>query len=221
MFDGAVRPSRTMTVSTPRSAGPTRSAKRPCRRSMSRVSGIRKIPWGSWQIYFKTANRTTPIISTQIVAGPWNARGAGKARPTWWRTARIPLGAPTAATQFREQNPDAVLPLLAAPARRKRPDFERDGCSSPAPTYGKVTYAAWPPAEAQSPTSAVSPCRWLAFDFTAPGGRREACRDYISDPAQSRPVPSAARYRATYPQPRMALVGIRGPALRRSTDPMC
>ena len=146
-------------------------------------------PWGTWQIYARQ-KQNDPNNLAQIVAGPWNHGGwQGKGDTL----GRIPIGVESG-TQFKDQ---IQAPFFAYWLHGKgpRPDFTAKMFESGSNVW--KTYKAWPPAGATSTELYLHADGSLSF--TAPKSG-EACRDYVSDPAN--PVPFRARpMSATYKSP--------------------
>jgi putative CocE/NonD family hydrolase len=146
-------------------------------------------PWGSWQIYFKQA-ANDPDHLTSMVAGPW-------AHGYWRRPADnlgpIPYGVQSG-QQFQEQ---IEAPFFAywLHGKGKRPDAGVKSFQSGSWTWHD--YKSWPVAGTK-PTDLFLHADG-SLSFTAPAAG-EACRDYVSDPAN--PVPFRQRPMAgTYLSP--------------------
>jgi putative CocE/NonD family hydrolase len=145
-------------------------------------------PWGSWQIYAKQ-QANDPDHLAQMVAGPW-AHGTWQGKMD--TLGNIPLGRDTGA-EFRDQ--------IQAPFFRywlhgtgERPAFEAKMLQSGSNLW--KTYRHWPPSGA-TPTDLFLHADG-SLSFTAPA-KAEACRDYVSDPAN--PVPFRERpISPTYPR---------------------
>lgn len=137
-------------------------------------------PWGSWQIYAKQ-KQNDPDHLAQIVSGPWR-HGGWQGKGDF--LGPIPLGTDSG-TQFQTQ---IQAPFFAYWLHGKgaRPDFTAKMFESGSNVW--KTYESWPP-KGTKPTEL-----YLHDDgslsFTAPGAG-EACRDYVSDPAN--PVPFRKR----------------------------
>ena len=137
-------------------------------------------PWGSWQIYAKQ-KQNDPDHLAQIVSGPWRHGGwQGKAD----FLGPIPLGTESG-TQFQTQ---IQAPFFAYWLHGKgpRPDFTAKMFESGSNVW--KTYESWPPKGAQPTALYLHDDGSLSF--TAPRAG-EACRDYVSDPAN--PVPFRKR----------------------------
>ena len=139
-------------------------------------------PWGSWRIYERQA-ANDPNHLAQMVAGPWN-HGGWQGTGDHVANGTIPIGTDSG-VEFREQ--------IQAPFFRywlhgtgPRPDWRVKMFQSGSNRWR--TYAAWPPAGA-TPTALYLRADG-SLSFTAPAAD-EACRDYVSDPAN--PVPFRAR----------------------------
>jgi putative CocE/NonD family hydrolase len=147
-------------------------------------------PWGSWQIYFKQ-RQNDPDHLASMVAGPW-AHGWWS-RPGTSALGRVPYGVDSA-TSFLDQ---VQAPFFAywLHAKGARPDAEVRSFQSG--SWAWKSYAAWPPANAASTSLYLRADGSLSFDAPAAG---EACRDFLSDPAN--PVPFRPRpISPTYPGP--------------------
>ena len=146
-------------------------------------------PWGSWQIYDKQ-RRDDPNHLALMVAGPW--RHGGWQGPAD-KLGRIPLGVESG-TEFQNQ--------IQAPFFRywlhgqgPRPAFAAKMFQSGSNRW--KTYAAWPPTGAKPTDLFLHADGSLSFKAAASS---EACRDYVSDPAN--PVPFRQRpMTATYKSP--------------------
>ena len=137
-------------------------------------------PSGSWQIYFKQAQNDPDHLAT-MVAGPW-AHG-------WWQRPTdalgpIPYGVPSG-TQFQEQ---IQAPFFAywLHGTGAKPTTGVKSFQSGSWTW--KSYKAWPAASAKPTDLYLHADGSLSFSAPAVG---EACRDYVSDPAN--PVPFRAR----------------------------
>ena len=146
-------------------------------------------PWGSWQIYARQ-KRDDPDHLAQIVAGPWWHGGwQGKGD----MLGRIPIGTESG-TQFQQQ---IQAPFFAYWLHDKgpRPDFTARMFQSGSNVW--KSYKAWPPTGTQRTSLYLHADGSLSFAVPAKG---EACRNYVSDPAN--PVPFRARpMTATYKSP--------------------
>jgi hypothetical protein len=146
-------------------------------------------PWGSWQIYAREA-ANDPDHLAQMVAGPWN-HGGWQGKGDAIRT--VPIGHESG-TDFQTQ--------IQAPFFRywlhgtgERPVFSVKSFQSG--SNGWHEYKSWPPA-GTTPTALYLHADG-SLSFTAPAVG-EACRSYISDPAN--PVPFRERpISPTYPDP--------------------
>ncbi|WP_419809815.1 CocE/NonD family hydrolase [Sphingomonas sp.] len=148
-------------------------------------------PWGSWRIYERQA-QNDPNHLAQMVSGPWN-HGGWQGKGDFVANGRVPIGTESG-TEFKAQ--------IQAPFFRywlhgqgTRPDWRVKMFQSGSNRWR--TYAAWPP------TGATATQLYLRADgslsFTAPAAG-EACRSYVSDPAN--PVPFRERpMSATYATP--------------------
>ncbi|MGL4313993.1 MAG: CocE/NonD family hydrolase [Sphingomonas sp.] len=146
-------------------------------------------PWGSWQIY-RQQEKNDPNHLNIMVAGPW-AHGTWQGKMDM--LGNIPLGRDTG-EEFREQiqRPFFAYWLHGTGAK---PDYEARMLQSGSNVW--KTYASWPPVGAVSTSLYLHADGSLSFDAPAAG---EACRDYISDPAN--PVPFRERpISPTYPRP--------------------
>ena len=137
-------------------------------------------PWGSWQIYFKQ-KQNDPDGLVSMVSGPW-AHGT-------WRTPNeslgpIPYGVPSG-QQFLEQ---IEAPFFAywLHGKGKRPVAGVKSFQSG--SWKWQDYKGWPAAGAKAKDLFLHADGSLSF--TAPAAS-EACRDYVSDPAN--PVPFRQR----------------------------
>lgn len=137
-------------------------------------------PRGSWSIY-RAMERSDPDNLSMMVSGPWN-HGSWRSPGTMLGDVPIPV---ESGTEFRR---DIEAPFFRywLHGRGERPQFEARTFQSG--SWQWRTYAKWPPAAAR-PTQL-----YLRGDgtlsFTAPA-RGEACRSYVSDPAN--PVPYRKR----------------------------
>ena len=139
-------------------------------------------PWGSWRIYERQA-ANDPDHLAQMVAGPWN-HGGWQGKGDHIAGGPVPIGT-ASGDEFRDQ--------IQAPFFRywlhgqgPRPDWRVKMFQSGANRWR--TYAAWPPA-GSTPTQLYLRADG-SLSFTAPAAG-EACRSYVSDPAN--PVPFRAR----------------------------
>jgi putative CocE/NonD family hydrolase len=137
-------------------------------------------PWGSWQIYAKQ-KQNDPNNLAQIVSGPWR-HGGWQGKGDF--LGPIPLGTDSG-TQFQTQ---IQAPFFAYWLHNKgaRPDFTAKMFESGSNVW--KTYASWPPKGAKPTELYLHDDGSLSF--SAPRAR-EACRDYVSDPAN--PVPFRKR----------------------------
>jgi len=137
-------------------------------------------PWGSWQIYAKQ-KQNDPNNLAQIVSGPWR-HGGWQAKADF--LGPIPLGTESG-TQFQTQ---IQAPFFAYWLHGKgtRPDFTAKMFESGSNIW--KTYESWPPKGAKPTELYLHDDGSLSFD--APRAE-EACRDYVSDPAN--PVPFRKR----------------------------
>ena len=146
-------------------------------------------PWGSWRIYEKQ-EANDPDHLNVMVAGPW-AHGTWQGKMD--ALGKIPLGRDTG-EEFREQVQTPFFRYWLH-GTGKKPDYEARILQSGSNTWHD--YASWPPKGAVSTNLYFHADGSLSFDAPAPG---EACRDYISDPAN--PVPFRPRpISPTYPRP--------------------
>jgi putative CocE/NonD family hydrolase len=138
-------------------------------------------PWGSWQIYFKQAKNDPDHLAT-MVAGPWSH--GYWSLPTADNLGPIQYGVPSG-QQFLET---VEAPFFAywLHGKGKRPDAGVKSFQSGSWTWHD--YKAWPPAGGK--TTALFLRADGSLSFTAPAAG-EACRDYVSDPAN--PVPFRQR----------------------------
>ena len=139
-------------------------------------------PWGSWRIYERQA-ANDPNHLAQMVAGPWN-HGGWQGMGDRVAGGAVPTGV-ASGTEFKDQ--------IQAPFFRywlhgigARPDWRVKMFQSGSNRWR--TYAAWPPAGATPVQLYLRADGSLSFDAPATG---EACRTYLSDPAN--PVPFRAR----------------------------
>jgi putative CocE/NonD family hydrolase len=137
-------------------------------------------PWGSWQIYAKQ-KQNDPNHLAQIVSGPWR-HGGWQGKGDF--LGPIPLGTDSG-TQFQTQ---IQAPFFAYWLHGKgtRPDFTAKMFESGSNVW--KTYESWPPKGAKPTELYLHDDGSLSF--SAPG-TGEACRDYVSDPAN--PVPFRKR----------------------------
>ena len=137
-------------------------------------------PWGSWQIYARE-RQNDPDNLAQIVSGPWRHGG-------WQSKADflgpIPLGTESG-TEFQTQ---IQAPFFAYWLHNKgaRPNFTAKMFESGSNIW--KTYDSWPPKGAKPTEIYLHDDGSLSFTAPAAG---EACRDYVSDPAN--PVPFRKR----------------------------
>lgn len=146
-------------------------------------------PWGSWQIYRKQKENDPDHLS-MMVAGPW-AHGTWQGKMDM--LGNIPLGRDTGA-EFREQIQTPFFRYWLH-GEGERPTFEARMLQSGSNEW--KTYESWPPKGAEETSLYLHADGSLSFDAPAAG---EACRDYVSDPAN--PVPFRERpISPTYPRP--------------------
>jgi len=146
-------------------------------------------PWGSWQIYRKQQQNDPDRLSV-MVAGPW-AHGTWQSKGDM--LGRIPLGRDTG-VEFREQIQTPFFRYWLHGAGAK-PDYEARILQSGSNQW--KTYANWPPKGTIATSLYLRADGSLSFDAPPVG---EACRDYVSDPAN--PVPFRPRpISPTYPRP--------------------
>ncbi|MGH6614209.1 CocE/NonD family hydrolase [Sphingomonas sp.] len=146
-------------------------------------------PWGSWQIYARQ-KQNDPNHLSQMVAGPW-AHGGWQGNTSM--IGRVPLGGDSG-KDFRDT---IQAPFFAYWLHGKgpRPNFEMKSFQSGSNAWKE--YKSWPPAEAKATDLYLHADGSLSFTAPAAG---EACRDYLSDPAN--PVPFRPRpISKTYPRP--------------------
>ncbi len=146
-------------------------------------------PWGSWQIYAKQEENDPDHLNV-MVAGPW-AHGSWQGKMDM--LGNIPLGRDTG-VEFRAQ---VQTPFFAYWLHRKgeKPNYEARILQSGSNVW--KNYAIWPQKGATQTSLYLRADGSLSFDKPAEG---EACRSYISDPAN--PVPFRERpISATYPRP--------------------
>ncbi len=146
-------------------------------------------PWGTWQIYAKQQENDPNHLSV-MVAGPW-AHGTWQGKMDM--LGHIPLGRDTG-LEFRDQ--------IQAPFFRywlhgigAKPDYRVRILESGSNVW--KNYESWPPKGATDTSLYLRADGSLSLEAPASG---EACRDYISDPAN--PVPFRPRpISPTYPRP--------------------
>ena len=139
-------------------------------------------PWGSWRIYEKQA-RNDPKHLAQMVAGPWN-HGGWQGKGDHVANGAVPIGA-ASGDQFRDEI-QAPFFRYWLHGKGARPDWRVKMFQSGSDRW--KTYAAWPPGGATATALYLRADGSLRFDAPAAG---EACRSYVSDPAN--PVPFRAR----------------------------
>ncbi|MDF7777701.1 CocE/NonD family hydrolase [Sphingomonas sp. AOB5] len=144
-------------------------------------------PLGTWSIYEKMEEKDPKGLNV-IVAGPW-------AHGTWHTTGDkvgyVPIGK-DAGTEFMR---DIEAPFFAhwLHGKGEKPAFEARMLQSG--SWEWKTYAKWPAPGATATSLYLHANGSLSFDAPAAG---EACRDYVSDPAN--PVPFRERpISRTYP----------------------
>lgn len=148
-------------------------------------------PWGPWQI-FRHAAENDPDHSNFMVAGPW-FHGQ-------WQTPKadsiglIPFGGHETAREFRE-NIEAPFFRYYLHGKGEKPGWRATTFQSGSNSWH--TYAAWPPAEAQTVNVYLHADGSLSN--AAPSvNEKPGYREYISDPAN--PVPYRQRpISPTYP----------------------
>lgn len=146
-------------------------------------------PWGSWQIYAKQQQNDPDHLST-MVAGPW-AHGTWQGKMDM--LGNIPLGRDTG-VEFREQIQTPFFRYWLHGTGPK-PDYRARILQSGSNVW--KNYANWPPKGTTATSLHLRADGSLSFDAPPVG---EACRDYVSDPAN--PVPFRERpISATYPRP--------------------
>ena len=146
-------------------------------------------PWGSWQIYAKQQQNDPDHLST-MVAGPW-AHGSWQGKMDM--LGNIPLGRDTG-VEFREQIQTPFFRYWLHGTGPK-PDYRARILQSGSNVW--KNYANWPPKGTTATSLYLRADGSLSFDAPPSG---EACRDYISDPAN--PVPNRERpISPTYPRP--------------------
>ena len=146
-------------------------------------------PWGSWQIYAKQQQNDPDHLST-MVAGPW-AHGTWQGKMDM--LGNIPLGRDTG-VEFREQIQTPFFRYWLHGTGPK-PDYRARILQSGSNVW--KNYANWPPKGTTATSLYLRADGSLSFDAPPSG---EACRDYISDPAN--PVPNRERpISPTYPRP--------------------
>ncbi|WP_176498095.1 CocE/NonD family hydrolase [Sphingomonas sp. HMP6] len=146
-------------------------------------------PWGSWQIYAKQQQNDPDHLST-MVAGPW-AHGSWQGKMDM--LGNIPLGRDTG-VEFREQIQTPFFRYWLHGTGPK-PDYRARILQSGSNVW--KNYANWPPKGTTATSLYLRADGTLSFDAPPSG---EACRDYISDPAN--PVPNRERpISPTYPRP--------------------
>ncbi|MBY0282684.1 MAG: CocE/NonD family hydrolase [Sphingomonas sp.] len=146
-------------------------------------------PWGSWQIYAKQ-KANDPDHLSQMVAGPW-AHGTWSAPGKDLGRIPIPVDSPQ---QFRDEI-QAPFFRYWLHGKGERPNFDTRMFQSGSWVW--KTYESWPP------KGTAATALYLhadgSLDFAAPAAG-EACRSYVSDPAN--PVPFRPRpISPTYPRP--------------------
>ncbi|CAN5769445.1 CocE/NonD family hydrolase [soil metagenome] len=138
-------------------------------------------PWGSWQIYFKQAQNDPDHLAI-MVAGPWShgywSRGTAN------NLGPIPYGVQSG-EQFLE-NVEAPFFAYWLHGKGKRPEAGVKSFQSGSWTWHD--YKSWPVAGARATDLFLRADGSLSFTAPAAG---EACRDYLSDPAN--PVPFRQR----------------------------
>ncbi|PTS72556.1 X-Pro dipeptidyl-peptidase, partial [Sphingomonas sp. HMWF008] len=146
-------------------------------------------PWGSWQIYAKQ-QQNDPDHLSMMVAGPW-AHGTWQGKMDM--LGNIPLGRDTG-VEFREQIQTPFFRYWLH-GKGTKPDYRARILQSGSNVW--KNYANWPPKGTTATSLFLRADGSLSFDAPPVG---EACRDYISDPAN--PVPNRERpISATYPRP--------------------
>ncbi len=137
-------------------------------------------PWGSWQIYAKE-KQNDPDHLAQIVSGPWR-HGGWQGKGDF--LGPIPIGTDSG-TEFQTQ---IQAPFFAYWLHGKgpRPTFTAKMFESGSNVW--KTYDSWPPKGATATDLYLHDDGSLSFTAPAAG---EACRDYVSDPAN--PVPFRKR----------------------------
>ena len=146
-------------------------------------------PWGSWQIYAKQEENDPDHLSV-MVAGPW-AHGTWQARGNM--LGNVPLGRDTG-VEFRDQIQTPFFRYWLH-GKGAKPDYEARILQSGSNVW--KSYASWPPKIATVTSLYLRADGSLSFTAPAAG---EACRSYISDPAN--PVPYRERpISPTYPRP--------------------
>lgn len=145
-------------------------------------------PWGSWQIYAKQQQNDPDHLST-MVAGPW-AHGTWQGKMDM--LGNIPLGRDTG-VEFREQIQTPFFRYWLH-GTGTTPDYHARILQSGSNVW--KNYANWPPKGATATSLYLRADGSLSFDAPPVG---EACRDYVSDPAN--PVPNRERpISPTYPR---------------------
>ena len=147
-------------------------------------------PWGSWQIFYKQ-RQNDPDNLSQMVAGPW-------AHGTWSRPGEHKLGA----IDYKADSSTRFVDEIQAPFFRYwlhgkgvRPGGLVNSFQSGSWVWKR--YDKWPVAQAQATALWLRADGSVSFEAPAAG---EACRSYISDPAN--PVPFRERpISPTYPRP--------------------
>ncbi|MEG3152822.1 CocE/NonD family hydrolase [Sphingomonas sp. ZT3P38] len=138
-------------------------------------------PWGSWQIYFKQAQNDPDHLAI-MVAGPWShgywSRGTAN------NLGPIPYGVPSG-EQFLE-NVEAPFFAYWLHGKGQRPEAGVKSFQSGSWTWHD--YKGWPVAGAKATDLFLRADGSLSFTAPVAG---EACRDYVSDPAN--PVPFRQR----------------------------
>ncbi|GGA35404.1 CocE/NonD family hydrolase [Sphingomonas psychrolutea] len=146
-------------------------------------------PWGSWQIYAKQQQNDPDHLSV-MVAGPW-AHGTWQGKMD--KLGNIPLGRDTG-VEFREQIQTPFFRYWLHGIGTK-PDYHARILQSGSNVW--KSYANWPPKGTTATSLYLRADGSLSFDAPPP---TEACRDYVSDPAN--PVPFRERpISPTYPRP--------------------
>ena len=147
-------------------------------------------PWGPWQI-FRHAGEHDPQGTNFMVAGPW-FHGEWQA-PKGDSIGLLALGRETA-REFRE-NIEAPFFRYYLHGRGAQPTWRVTTFQSGSNRWR--TYAEWPPSGSK-PTNLYLQCDGTLSFREAGSGKRDAYREYVSDPAN--PVPYRQRpISPTYP----------------------
>ena len=139
-------------------------------------------PWGSWRIYEKQAANDPDHLAI-MVAGPWN-HGGWQNKGDHVANGAIPIGVESG-TEFKEQ---VQAPFFAYWLHGKGTKPQAGAKMFQSGSYQWKSYPAWPPAGATATDLYLHADGSLSFAAPTAG---EACRAYVSDPAN--PVPFRPR----------------------------